>query len=238
MGDKPVKLIDVNEDVVSGAAGTFSSLTSPEERIQIIDRANGLNLSEEQKRFIDVYVWNGFDEGKAWQFVFDEEQNKTQAQCRKEAKRLLGMVRVRDYLNFLRDQVLSAIGITDQAEFYMSKIVDDLYNSLESDIYDYLDFDESGEFVGMKSPELLTKTQRQQVRKVRITTKTNPKNETKQTTIDLELYDKQKNREQLMKHLKMFTKRGFGEKTSDKIKKLMENAEEAVLTDVVTGEKI
>lgn len=238
MADKPVQLLEIDENVMSGSAGTFSTLTSPEERIQIIDRANGLNLTEEQKRFIDVYIWNGFDEGKAWQFVFDEEQNKNMTECRKEAKKLLGMVRVRDYLNFLRDQVLQAIGITDQAEFYMSKIVDDLYNSLESDIYDYLDFDESGEFLKMKSPNMLTKTQRQQVRKIRITTKSNPKTNQKQTIVDLELYDKQKNREQLMKHLKMFTKRGFGEKTSDKIKKLMETAEEAVLTDVVTGEKI
>ena len=230
MDDKPVKLIEVDDNVISGQAGTFSSLTPVDERIKIIDRANGLNLTEEEKRFVDVYIWNGYDEGKAYQFVFDEEQNKSQTECRKEAKKLLNLVRVRDYLGFLRDQVLQAIGVTDQAEFYMAKIVDDLYASLESDIYDYLDFDASGEFVKMKDPQLLTKTQRQQVRKIRITTKSNTKTFEKQTIVDLELYDKQKNREQLMKHLKMFTKRGFGEKTSDKIKKLMENAEEAVLT--------
>lgn len=229
---KELNIIDLDNDFLSGDTGAFSSETDPEQRVAIAEKINGLNVTNNEKRFADMYIFSQFDEVSAYNSVFNKNGVKSDKEAAKEAKKLLSSVSVRNYLIFIREQALKAVGISDRADFYMKKIVDELYSTIEQDIFDYLDFNKDTKLISLRDPAELSSEQRRRVKRLRITQTENSKTKDVKTIVDIELHDKTRQIEMLMKHLKMFTKRGFGEETSEKIDKLMKNAEEAVYEDL------
>lgn len=229
---KELEIIEFDDNFLSGETGSFSPETDHETRVAIAEKINGLDVTKDEKRFADMYIFSQFDDVSAYNSVFNKNGVKDDKQVAREAKRLLSSSSVRNYLIFIREQALKAVGISDRAEFYMRKIVEELYSTIEQDIFDYLDFNQDTKLISLRDPDTLSKEQRRRVKRLRITQTENSKTKEVKTIVDIELNDKTRQIEMLMKHLKMFTKRGFGEETSEKIDKLLKNAEEAVYEDL------
>ncbi len=58
------------------------------------------------------------------------------------------------------------------------------------------------------------------------------------TTIEVELHDKHRQLDMLMKHLKMFTERGFGETQSDKVTGVIEEAIQDIEAEFTEYEEV
>lgn len=234
--DKPVELIKINENFIDGQTGAFSEETSLEERKAIVERINGFSISDEKRRFVDMFIFTGFDPAAAYQSVFNKDDEFTPPQVQREAKKLIEKDKdVINYLTFIREQSILALGITDKAEFYMKSIVDELYSSIEGDVYDYVNF-ENKRFT-VKNPDELSKRQRKRVRKLKIT-EIPLKNGEIKTVIEVEMHDKHRQLEMLMKHLKMFTERGFGKTQSDKVTEVIDGAIQDVEAEFTEYEEI
>ena len=234
--DKPVELIEINQPFIDGQTGAFSEETTLEERKVIVNRINGFDISDEKKRFVDMFIFTGFDEAAAFQAVFNQEQELSDKQVQREAKKLMEKDKsVVNYLTFIREQSILALGVTDKAEFYMKSIVDELYSAIEGDVYDYVDY--VGARFTVKDPEELTKRQRKRVKKLKITEMPMKSGEIK-TTIEVELHDKHRQLDMLMKHLKMFTEHGFGQSQSDEVTGVIEEAIQDIEAEYTEYEEV
>ncbi len=233
--DEPIELIEIKQPFIDGQTGAFSEETSLEERKVIVNRINGFNISDEKKRFVDMFIFTGFDPAAAYQSIFNADGELNDRQVQSEAKKLMEDKDVVNYLTFIREQSILALGVTDKAEFYMKSIVDELYSAIEGDVYDYVNYE--GKKFTVKDPEELSKRQRKRVKKLKITEIPLKSGEIK-TTIEIELHDKHRQVEMLMKHLKMFTERGFGKSQSDKVTEVIDSAIQDIEAEFTEYEEV
>lgn len=224
--EQPVELIDINKLFLDGSTGAFATETTEAERKEIVARINGFRIDDDKKRFADIYIFSGGDVAKSYMTVWGGEKGWNSYQCRKAGERLLAKDKdVLNYLDFIREQSLAAMGFSDKAESYMLAIVDELVSGMQGDIFDYISI--KGDDVSVVDINTLTKAQRKRVKRLRLTT-TDLKGGGKKTVVDIELWDKQKYMDMMMKHLKMFTTRSFGTNTSEKVEKVISKAEQDI----------
>lgn len=227
--ENPLEIIDINDVFLSGQTGAFSSKTTEKERKQIVERINGFTVSDEKRRFVDMYIFTGGDTAGAYKSVFDKDDTISNYQAKKKGEALLSKDKdVIAYSDFIREQAISAMGYSDKADEYMNVIVHELASQIRGDIYDYTDF--SGGSFTIKDPATLTTEQRRRVKRMKVT-EMQLKDGTKKTTIDIELWNKEKMIDMFIKHLKGYTSRSFGTTTSERVDQILDNAEKTIETE-------
>lgn len=227
--EAPVELIDVNEQFISGQTGAFSKKTTAVERKEIVKRLNGFTISDEKRRFVDLFIFSGGDAAHAYKTVFDKDDLLTTSQAKKRGARLLANDKdVVNYSDFVREQATLALGFKDKAEEYMSMLIQEMMSQTQGDVYDYVNYDDG--MVSIKDPKELSDAQRRRVKRLRIVTTTRGKGEKKESkaTIDVELWNKEKIMDMMLKHLKGYTQRSFGSNTSEKVEEILTDAEKAI----------